>query len=92
MQQVDCDMEGAPDYTVMIPKAVGCTLVGREMGSKIQRVNLVFYDGWHFALGMSFLEGISIVAEYLEPTLRAMKPYDRGPIFTDYSRRSMTWL
>lgn len=48
-QQVQCGVEGAPFYTVMIPKSIGCDLVGRDLGRQFVKVDLIFYGGCHFA-------------------------------------------
>lgn len=50
-QQIACTVGGAPDYTVIIPKHVGNTLAGQDLGSVSAKKNLMFYDGRHFALG-----------------------------------------
>ncbi|MCJ1343475.1 hypothetical protein MMC31_001669 [Peltigera leucophlebia] len=33
----------------MIPKSVGCDLVGRDLGRQFVKVDLIFYGGCHFA-------------------------------------------
>ncbi|KAL8905413.1 MAG: hypothetical protein Q9207_002653 [Kuettlingeria erythrocarpa] len=50
-QEVDCMVGGAPDYSVGIPKEIGCALAGRDLGYKSAKVDLIYYDGRHFATG-----------------------------------------
>lgn len=50
-QQVSCSVGGAPLYTVIVEKDVGCKLVGRELGPDPVIVDLIFYGGLHFACG-----------------------------------------
>ena len=51
-QQVQCKIEGAPYYSVVVPKSVGCALAGQDLGLKIAKVDLIFYGGCHFAYGI----------------------------------------
>ena len=48
-EQVQCRVEGAPYYSVVVSKGVGCALSGRDLGSKVAKVDLIFYGGCHFA-------------------------------------------
>lgn len=36
---------------VVVPRSVGCALSGRDLDSKDDKVNLIFYAGCHFAYG-----------------------------------------
>jgi hypothetical protein len=51
-KEIICSVAGAPEYTVVVPKSVGCELAGRDLGSETAKVDLVFYGGCHFALGI----------------------------------------
>ncbi len=51
-QEVDCVVGGAPDYSVGVPKEIGCALAGRDLGYRTATVDLVFYDGRHLGIGM----------------------------------------
>lgn len=51
-KQVFCDVEGAPCVSVMIDKQVGCELVGRDLGRQPVKIDIIFYDGCHFARGI----------------------------------------
>lgn len=51
-QQVQCRVEGAPYYSVVVPKSVGCGLAGRDLGSQAVKVDLIFYGGCHLAYGI----------------------------------------
>ncbi|KAL9123656.1 MAG: hypothetical protein Q9175_008319, partial [Cornicularia normoerica] len=48
-QQMQCDVEGAPYYSVMISRNVGCALAGQNLGPKTAKVDLIFYGGRHLA-------------------------------------------
>lgn len=52
-QEVPCLIGGAPDYAVGISKDIGCALAGRDLGYQDAKVDLIYYDGQHFATGMS---------------------------------------
>ncbi|KAI4152128.1 MAG: hypothetical protein L6R39_001879 [Caloplaca ligustica] len=47
-QKIECTVEGAPDYSVVIQKHVGNALAGRDLGSKSVKKDLIFYDGCYF--------------------------------------------
>ena len=49
---MQCGVEGAPLYSVMVDKSVGCGLAGRDLGSQAMKVDLKFYGGCHFASGI----------------------------------------
>ena len=51
-QEVWCVASGAPDYTVVVERTVGCELAGRDLGSGSAKVDLIFYGGCHFARGI----------------------------------------
>lgn len=34
---------------MVVPRSVGCALAGQDPGSKVAKVDLIFYDGRHFA-------------------------------------------
>ncbi|KAL8921033.1 MAG: hypothetical protein Q9208_005924 [Pyrenodesmia sp. 3 TL-2023] len=48
-QEVPCLVGGAPDYSVGISKEIGCALAGRDLGYQDAKVDLIYYDGQHFA-------------------------------------------
>jgi len=50
-----CTIEEASYYSVVISKSIDCVLVGRNLGSKIAKVNLIFSDDCYFARNTSFI-------------------------------------
>lgn len=51
-QQVQFEGGGSRYYSVVVPRSVGCALAGQDPGSKVAKVDLIFYDGRHFATGI----------------------------------------
>ena len=47
-----CSVDGSPEYSVIFDKKIGSTLVGRDLGSSTEKVDLLFYGGRHFATGI----------------------------------------
>ena len=43
MQEAKCTIEGAPDYTVTIPKHVSSDLAGWDLGPLMIKTDLIFY-------------------------------------------------
>lgn len=37
----------------MILKSVGCDLAGRDLGSRLVKMDLVFYDDYRFVIGVA---------------------------------------
>lgn len=62
MQQMRCMIEEASYYSVVVFKSIDCVLVGRDLGSKIAKVNLIFPDDCYFARDTSFILCILQVA------------------------------
>lgn len=55
VEQVEVDITGAPAYTVIVSRSVGCALAARDLGPKTAKMNLTFYGGRHFASGIRFV-------------------------------------
>ncbi len=55
VEQVEIDVAGAPDYTVIVSRSVGCALAARDLGPKTANVDLTFYGGRHFASGIRLI-------------------------------------
>ena len=51
-QSVWCVAGGAPDYTVVVERTIGCALAGRDLGPGSVKIDLLFHGGRHFARGM----------------------------------------
>ena len=52
VEQVEIDVSGAPLYTVIVSRSVGCALAARDLGPKTSKVDLTFY---HFASGIRLI-------------------------------------
>lgn len=65
-KQVECDVDGAPYYSVMFDKQVGCDLAGRDLGREPSKVDLIFYGGRHFAQSIASHLTIYNVLTFIE--------------------------
>ncbi len=52
VEQVEIDVVGALDYTVIVSRSVGCALAARDLGPRTAKVDLTFFGGRHFASGI----------------------------------------
>lgn len=57
--EIRCSVEKDLDGSISIDREAGCQLAGSELGDEGTKIDLVFYDGRHFARGMLSIQSFS---------------------------------